>query len=142
MDSEQPLQPVAARCSAPRRDGRPCTSGIVLASGFCAMHDPARQAELAGIRKAGGRARSTAARSAKQLPPALADIHQKLLDLWPRVESGELAPRVGEVLCLIASKLLDYGRFALEVGEQRELLGRIEALEQQLASAPAQRRYR
>jgi hypothetical protein len=135
------LQAEAARCNGTRRDGAPCAAAVVLPSGFCRAHDPAGQAAVQAGRQAGGRARSTASRSFKHLPPALADVARVLGDLVDEVRSGKLEPQRAAAIASLAGKLLDYSRDAGELGEQRELAERLARLESVVHLGPPRRAY-
>jgi hypothetical protein len=132
------LQPVASACNAPRADGRPCTSTIVRASGYCHMHDPERQAGLGAVRQAGGHARSTTARSSKHLPPELRTVQTALLELVAEVRAGTATPQEAMAVATICGRLVELTRLSLELGETRALAERIAALE---AASGEVRRY-
>ncbi len=78
-------------CFASRRDGRPCRSPAVGASGYCFAHDPGRAAEHLEACRRGGRTRSTRAKQ----PSAgeLTALFQRLALAIEEVEAGTLDPR-------------------------------------------------
>ena len=78
-------------CRAVRRDGQPCQAGGVQRNGWCAMHDPARQAQIAAARAEGGRNKSRAARAGKLVPSELRPVLAKLIAAVDQVEQGTLA---------------------------------------------------
>lgn len=125
------------QCTALRRDGSPCTGRALPSSSEqrCFAHDASRQEELRRSRAAGGRARSTAARAGRHLPPHLADVQSVLLDLVQEVRDGKTPPRAAEVVATLAARLLDYSRYADERDERKELEERIELLEERLKLA-------
>lgn len=93
-------------CKAARADGRPCGSVVVLTSGYCPMHDPDRQAQMAAARVKGGEGRATTARVDRLVPATLRPVVGKLLDALDGVEDGSLSPRQGAAMAAIASALV------------------------------------
>ena len=114
-------------CRATRRDGRPCQSAVVLPSGFCGMHDPARREAMAAARRRGGRNRSNAEWLKGALPerlgPTLTRLEQALVEL----HTGALEPRVGSAMASVAKAIASI----VQVGE-------LELRLRQLESAAAQ----
>ncbi len=124
---------MSAPCIATKRNGAVCPAPALSGSAFCWAHDPARSAERADARRRGGHGRSTAARASKHLPPHLKDAEVRLVRLLDLVERGTVPPRTAEVVGVLVSRLVELARFAIELGEQRELNERLAALEGQLA---------
>jgi hypothetical protein len=109
-----------------------CTARALPAMPYCWAHDdrPDAAAKRADVRLAGGHGRSTASRSLKALPPELRDIWRVLVELVAEVRAGKATPQEATAVAALAGKLLDFGKFALDVGEAAELRQRLEALEQ------------
>lgn len=117
----------AAQCNATRRDGARCSSGIVLPSGFCAMHDPGRQADVARMRQAGGRGKATSVRAAKMLPAQLRPVFDLILTALDETHAGTLDPKVANALAALAGaacRLLTAGELEQRL---RELETRLSA---------------
>src|SRR5579875_1447738 len=97
------MQPHGAQCNAFRKDGSRCEAAIVLPSGFCPMHDPDRQAEVAAIRRAGGHGKATSSRLARRVPPSLRPVLTQLLDGIGEVHDGTLAPGQASGMAALAT---------------------------------------
>jgi hypothetical protein len=96
----------AARCNAIRRDGRRCTSPVVLGNGFCFAHDPAREEDAAAGRRAGGRGRSKTVRLQRLLSPRVAAVCDRLEPLIGELRRGEVEPRVATAMAAVARTLV------------------------------------
>ncbi|HZU76720.1 MAG TPA: hypothetical protein VFA70_08145 [Dehalococcoidia bacterium] len=94
----------------------------------CFAHEEA----LTAARAAGGRGRSTAARTAKGLPPELRDVQKRLLELLDKVEAGHVPAAAATAIAALAARLLDLSKFAVELHDQRELAARLDQLEGRL----------
>ncbi len=103
---QEEMEGDARRCNAIRRDGRRCTSPVVLSSGFCFAHDPARRDDAIAGRRAGGRGRSTVARRRRQLSPRAAAICDRLEPLLDELRRGEIDPRVATAMASVAKTLV------------------------------------
>jgi len=93
-------------CRAVKRDGQPCRSIVVLLSGFCPRHDPARRDEAHAASVAGGRGRSRIARVEKLVPSVLRPVMNTLLDALGEVHRGELDPRTATAMAALSSALV------------------------------------
>lgn len=109
-------------CRARRRDGQPCSSSVVLTSGYCPMHDPARQAEVAAARVRGGRHKATVARVEKLVPAVLRPVPNSLLAALPEVRDGTLTTQQAGALASRAAAIV-------KVYAVGTLEGRVAALE-------------
>ena len=114
-------------CRAMRRDGQRCRSTIVLPSGFCPMHDPARQAEVRAARERGGRNKARAARLDRLVPGSLKPVLAALIDALHEVhgEDGQpptLSPAQASAMASLAGAVVK----VYQVGVLEE---RVEALE-------------
>jgi hypothetical protein len=118
-------------CSGVRKNGQACTARALPDSALCWAHDarPDAAAKRAEARRAGGFGRSMANRSLKAMPFELRTVFQTLLALVDEVRSGTLEPQQATAIAALAGKLLDFGKFALDVGEAAELRQRLDALE-------------
>jgi hypothetical protein len=114
-------------CRATRKDGSPCRSEIVLASGYCPMHDPARREQVAAARAKGGQQKATAARAAKLVPVVLRPVLDGLLEVFEEVKAGQRDPRTATALATIAGAIVE----VYQVGTLEE---RVTALEAALAA--------
>lgn len=116
------MQGAAKRCKASRAGGQPCSNGIVLASGYCVMHDPARQAQLASIRSAGGKAKSNANRAAKMLPSQLRPVLDKLIAALDSVQDETLTPQQASAMAAVARAIVT----VMTAGQVEERLRELE----------------
>lgn len=87
-----PYGPNDPTCPAIRRDGTPCTSQILLPSGYCFTHDPAKEVARAERNATGGTGRSAAARFERLGPPPLRGLTGKLRKGIDDVLAGRLEP--------------------------------------------------
>ncbi|MGD9892791.1 MAG: hypothetical protein AB7U18_16040, partial [Dehalococcoidia bacterium] len=91
-----------AACQAPRKDGAPCKAVIVLTSGYCALHDPDRQAEVQAARVRGGHGKAKTARAARLVPSMLRPVLATVLDALGEVHRGELEPKQAQAMAALA----------------------------------------
>ena len=118
------MQGDAARCKALRRDGRPCRApALPTGAGLCFVHDPGRQAALAGERAAGGRAKATALRAERLVPATLRPVITDLLDALQGVRAGSLSPAQGTAIAALAGALVR----VYQLGEVEQRLRDLEA---------------
>lgn len=116
------------RCKATNAAGAPC-GAQALRGGWCAWHDPQRQAEMAAARSRGGQARSNKARARKELestamtPKELSGIVGMTIT---SVLSGKKSPGVGTAIAALV-------RAGLAVQESVEIEERLSALESALS---------
>ncbi len=110
-------------CRATRRDGQGCRSTIVLPSGFCSMHDPARQGEVRAARARGGRGKATARRLDKLVPATLKPVIGTLLAALDEVHAGDLDPKVANAMAALAGAV---GRL-YQTGVLEERIAALEA---------------
>ena len=114
-----------ARCSGTNRDGTSCSGQARPGRTWCSWHDPDLDAQRAGWRRAGGKAKSNAARARKQLPDNVLTTGEVrgLIGVTIRgVLAGRVEPGVGNAVANLA-------RVALTAAEQDELEARLAALE-------------
>jgi hypothetical protein len=110
----------ATKCKFQKPDGTSCMA-TSTPSGFCWFHDPDREQERAEARrKGGGRRRQQAMRtvlsiaSTEDVPLAdVADVVRALAETFKQVRKGQLDPKTGNCLGLLAGQLLK----ALQEGE-------------------------
>jgi hypothetical protein len=116
---------LAARCSGTKRDGSPCTATVEPPQRFCWWHDPANA----------DKRRRAASKAGKSKPSReLAGIKQRLSDLATDVLEGRQDKGVAAVASQVLNVYLRAVSVELKVQEQRELIERLEALEEQLES--------
>ena len=115
-----------ATCRATRRDGQRCRSTVVLGSGFCPMHDPARRAEVAAARARGGRHKATARRLDKLVPATLKPVIGTLLDALAETHAGDLDPKRASAMAALAGAV---GRL-YQTGVLEERLAALEAAQE------------
>jgi len=113
------------KCSAIAKSGRRCTTPVVAGSTFCWMHDPASAEGRREAARKGGKARSTKARAAKQIPEALTpdELAGWLSFLFKRVMAGQTEPRIATSCAALAKVLMDLR----SVNELEERLSALEA---------------
>ena len=112
-------------CKATRRDGSPCRAPAVGEDGYCFMHSPRRQAELAGVRAAGGKAKSQTRRLDRLVPATLKPVLAALLGALDEVHDGQLAPAQAQAMASLASA-------AVKVYQVGALEERLAILEEEL----------
>jgi len=119
-------RPKAAKCSAIARSGNRCSSSVLPGSAFCFVHCPnaAERRRAASVK--GGRARSNAARAAKQTPEAMSaqDLAGWLSVLFRGVLSGRIEPKIGTACATLARTLHE----VKHTSELEERLSELEAL--------------
>ena len=93
-------------CNATRRDGSPCTSPLVGASGPCFAHDRDRQAEMREARVRGGRGKGRLARVEKLVPGTLRPVLALLLDALEQTHRGELDPKIATAVAALAGAVV------------------------------------
>ena len=117
------MQGDARGCKALRRDGGPCRASAILPSGYCVMHDPERQEEAAGVRAAGGKAKSRARRLDRLVPASLKPTLALVLAAVEEAYDGSLPPaRANAVATLAGAAVRLY-----QVGALEERLAALEA---------------
>ena len=124
-----------ALCSGIRADGGRCKAQAMRNSAFCIGHDPdqveARRRRATKGGKRGGRGRPSS---------ELARMQRRFEELADKVISRVIERAAGAV----AGQLLNGARACVRDGlaarEQEELIERLEALEEQLAAKPGDRR--
>ena len=116
---------MAAKCCAIARSGSRCNSAVLPGSSYCWLHDPASAEARKEASRKGGRAKSTAARARKQIPPAMGadELAGWLSTLFNGVMTGRVEPRIGTAASAIARTLL-------QVRELVEIEERLSALEE------------
>ena len=115
-----------ATCRAVRRDGQRCRSTIVLASGFCSMHDPERRAEVAAARERGGRNKARTARLDRLVPATLRPMIATLLGALDEVHAGDLDPKAATAMAALAGAVTR----AYGVGVLEERVSQLEAAQE------------
>jgi hypothetical protein len=116
---------LTARCSGTKRDGSPCTATVEPPQRFCWWHNPANA----------DKRRRAASKAGKSKPSReLAGIKQRLSDLATDVLEGRQDKGVAAVASQVLNVYLRAVSVELKVQEQRELIERLEALEEQLES--------
>jgi hypothetical protein len=115
------------RCKHVKADGTQCRARKVHASDYCFFHDPARAAERAAARQAGGRKGKAAV-----LPPetpmrpvrTAGDVIELLAETIHQVRTGTLDPRVGNCIGYLSAIVLK----ATQQGEMEQRLAALEAI--------------
>lgn len=122
-------------CKATTKAGTPCRSWAAGPSGYCLMHDPARANERRQAQQAGGSARSSARRAARQW--AAIGEQVSTADLPAMLRACMIAVRDGELEPSQASAIANLAKTSVSVANDLELEARIAALEQAAGIAPA-----
>jgi hypothetical protein len=112
-------------CTATKRDGEPCTLPSTGSNGLCWAHDPAN-----AERRRRGQSRGGKSKPSREL----AGIKQRLFDLADDVLEGRQDKGVAAVASQVLNVYLRAVSVELKVTEQRELIERLEALEERLES--------
>jgi hypothetical protein len=114
---------LTSTCTATKRNGEPCTLPSTGSSGLCWAHDPAN-----AERRRRGQSRGGKNKQSREL----AGIKQRLCDLADDVLEGRRDKGVAAVASQVLNVYLRAVSVELKVTEQRELIERLEALEEQL----------
>ncbi len=116
------------RCSGIRPDGSRCERIVSSEQEYCYSHDPARVEERRRNAARGGKAKSN---------QDLADVKRRLRTLAEDVLEGCVDKGVGAVVANIWGTYLKVVSIELDIEERRELVSRLEVLED---AAAAQKR--
>ena len=108
-------------CIGTKRDGSPCTLPSSGSSGLCWAHDPANAERRRRGQSRGGRNKPSR---------ELVDIKRRLSELANDVLEGRVERGDGAVVSQILNVYLRAISVELKVTEQRELIERLEELEQ------------
>jgi hypothetical protein len=120
------------RCAGIKRDGGRCATIVEPPQTHCYQHDPARAEER----------RRNASRAARSRPSReLVNIKQRLSDLADDVLEGRTDKGVAAVASQVLNVYLRAVSVELKVTQLRELIERLEALEEALEQRKGQRRY-
>jgi len=115
------------RCEHVKADGKHCRAWKLHGSDYCFFHDPAKAAERASARQAGGRKGKAAV-----LPPetpllpvrTAGEVIELLAETIHQVRTGQLDPRVGNCIAYLSGIVLK----ATEQGEMEQRLAALEAI--------------
>ena len=94
-----------ATCTGTRRDGAPCTSPLVGASGRCFAHDPARHEQVAAARARGGHGKRRIARVEKLVPASLRPTLSLLFTALEETHAGELDAKQAQAMAALAGAI-------------------------------------
>jgi hypothetical protein len=123
---------LSGRCAGTKRDGSPCTATVEGPQRFCWWHDPANAEKR----------RRAASKAGKSKPSReLAGIKQRLSELADDVLEGRMDKGVAAVASQVLNVYLRAVSVELKVTEQRELIERLEALEEASEQRKGERRY-
>src|SRR5438045_5538839 len=92
-------------CQGQRRDGRPCTSPLVGADGYCFAHSPAKAAERAAASARGGQHRASLVRLRGLCPPRLIVVYETLAAALSEVHEGTLPPARALAMAALARSM-------------------------------------
>ena len=109
-------------CQGQRRDGRPCTSPLVGADGFCFAHSPMRVAERQAAQQRGGQHRASVVRLRGLMPPRLVPVFERLERALEEVHDGTLKPGQAIAMATIARAMVS----VLQAGEVEQRLRDLE----------------
>ena len=117
-------------CSAITKGGSRCSRPALAGKQHCLMHDPESAELRREASRKGGKARSTKARAAKQIPAAMSadELAGWLSLLFTNVMAGRIEPKIGTACATIARTLH-------EVKHATELEERLAELEQRAGMA-------
>jgi hypothetical protein len=112
---------LAVKCAGTKRDGSPCTAAVERPQRFCWWHDPANA----------DKRRRAASKAGKAKPSReLAAIKQRLSGLADDVLAGAVDRGDAAVVGQILNTYLRALSVELKVNEQRELIERLQRLEE------------
>ena len=109
-------------CQARRKDNERCKAVVTLSSGYCAMHDPARQADVAAARVRGGRHSATSVRLSRLMPARLVPVYAQLEQALADVLADRLDPKNATAAAAISRAMVA----VLTAGEVEERLRKLE----------------
>lgn len=92
-------------CHALRADRSPCRSPVVLASGYCHLHDPDRTDSSRAARARGGKGRARLARAERLVPSTLRPLLASLLAAVDETRQGTLDPRTASAMAALAGAI-------------------------------------
>jgi hypothetical protein len=92
-------------CRSPRADGSPCRSPVVLASGYCHLHDPDRTESSRAARSRGGKGKARLARAERLVPERLRPLLDSLLAAVEETRLGTLDPRTASAMSALAGAI-------------------------------------
>jgi hypothetical protein len=110
------------QCQGQRKDGRPCTSPLVGADGYCFAHSPTRTAERQAAQQRGGQHRASVVRLHRLVPPRLLPIFDRLEAALGEVHDGTLSPGQAMAMAALARALVA----VLTAGEVEQRLRELE----------------
>jgi hypothetical protein len=114
---------LSVRCAGTKRGNSPCTATVEGPQRFCWWHDPANA----------DKRRRAASKAGKSKPSReLVGIKQRLSELADDVLEGRMDKGVAAVASQVLNVYLRAVSVELKVTEQRELVERLEVLEEQL----------
>ena len=112
---------MAVRCAGIKRDNSPCTATVEPPQEYCWWHDPANAEKR----------RRAASKAGKAKPSReLASIKTRLSDLADDVLTGTVDKGVAAVASQVLNVYLRAVSVELKVNEQRELIERLQRLEE------------
>ena len=106
------------RCSATRKDGRPCRARAG-SSGLCVGHRP----QAGEARRKGGKASARSARLGKLVPPRLLWVFERLEQALADVHEGSLEARRAQAMAVLAGAMVR----VLTAGELEQRLRELES---------------
>ena len=89
-------------CQATKQNGQPCGSVVVLASGYCFLHDPDRKEDARRISVKGGQGKRRIARVERLVPTTLRPVLASLLEALDETRRGEMDPKIAGALAALA----------------------------------------
>ncbi len=95
----------ASTCHATKRNGEPCGSAVVLASGYCFLHDPDRHADARNASARGGQGKSRIARLDRLVPASLKPTIALLFTALEETHAGTLDPRQAGAMAALAGAI-------------------------------------
>jgi len=118
-------------CKATRANGERCKSPAVRSSGYCWAHEPGGAEARQEARRAGGKAKSRAARLDRLVPATLRPVLVTLLDALDGVHSAEGDDSVPRVTPAQAQAMASLAGAIVKVYQVGVLEERVEALEEE-----------
>lgn len=115
---------MVTRCKGRNAAGGPCGAQATQ-DGWCAWHDPKRQAEMTEARRRGGMAKSNRARASKELRAGSlspAELQGVIGVTITQVLAGKKSPGIGQAIAALA-------RASVAIREAAEVQDRLAALE-------------
>jgi hypothetical protein len=112
------------QCQGINKQGEACRARPIKGRPYCLKHDPLLANERAGWERAGGKAKSNAARAAKRMPADLQDTLKSLYRTLAALEAGEIEPARASAMASVSRAIVA----VFEMGDAERRITEIEVM--------------